>query len=267
MLWIPMKNKRVIVVGGMNLDLLGIPDVPLIARDSTPGRIAVRPGGVGRNIAHNLCLLGQEVHLITALGGDLYGDGLRESCRALGMDLSMSLFLPDRRSSSYLYVTDESGDMHVGISDMEITRCLTPEVLAPHREAINASDAVIVDANLEAETLRWIGENLNVPLYADPVSTAKAPRLKALLPRLRALKPNGLEALALTGEHDSLSAIRALQEQGVGRVFLSLGAPDSPVQSQVQSSSWKGEKSEAPSIERKYCHFCFRMRECEGRQS
>ena len=215
---------RITVIGGANVDIGGRPAAALALRDSNPGTVSQRYGGVGRNIAHNLCLLGQEVHLITALGGDLYGDGLRESCRALGMDLSMSLVLPDRRSSTYLYVTDESGDMHVGISDMEITRCLTPEVLEPHREAINASDAVIVDANLEAETLCWIGENLSVPLYADPVSTAKAPRLKALLPRLRALKPNGLEALALTGEHDSLSAIRALQEQGVQRVFLSLGA-------------------------------------------
>ena len=179
---------------------------------------------MGRNIAHNLCLLGQEVQLITALGGDMAGDGLRESCRALGMDLSMSLVLPDRRSSTYLYITDESGDMHVGISDMEITRCLTPEALAPHLERINASDAVIVDANLEGETLRWIGEQVRVPLYADPVSTAKAPRLRPLLGKLRAIKPNGLEAQAMSGEHESLAAIRQLQKAGVQRVFLSLGA-------------------------------------------
>ena len=40
--------KRLIVVGGMNLDLLGVPAGPLLPRDSNPGKITLRPGGVGR---------------------------------------------------------------------------------------------------------------------------------------------------------------------------------------------------------------------------
>ena len=46
--------KRLIVVGGMNLDLLGVPAGPLLPRDSNPGKITLRPGGVGRNIAEKL---------------------------------------------------------------------------------------------------------------------------------------------------------------------------------------------------------------------
>ena len=33
---------RVIVIGGMNLDLLGMVDTPLTARDSNPGRVISR---------------------------------------------------------------------------------------------------------------------------------------------------------------------------------------------------------------------------------
>ena len=51
---------RVIVIGGMNLDLLGMVDAPLTARDSNPGRVLSRPGGVGRNIAARLRGLGVE---------------------------------------------------------------------------------------------------------------------------------------------------------------------------------------------------------------
>ena len=217
-----MKNCFT-VIGGANVDIGGRSAAALALHDSNPGLITRRYGGVGRNIAHDLCLLGGRVSLITAIGGDLWGEGLRESCLTLGMDLSHTLLLPEQRSSTYLYVTDERGDMLVGIADMEITSCITPAALSGSLDAINASDAVIVDANLTEETLRWIGEHCTAPLYADPVSTAKAPRLRPLLGKLRALKPNALEAEILTGERDPEAALAALLAQGVERVFLSLG--------------------------------------------
>ena len=217
-------NGTVTVIGGANVDIGGRSAAALALRDSNPGFVCQRFGGVGRNIAHDLCLLGEHVRFITAIGGDLYGAGLRESCLALGMDLSHALFLPEERSSSYLYVTDGNGDMLVGISDMEITRRITPAALAGALDAINSSDAVVVDANLAEETLAWIAEHCSAPLYADPVSAAKAKRLRPLLGRLRALKPNALEAAALTGETEPEAALDALIAGGVRRVFLSLGS-------------------------------------------
>ena len=84
---------RITVIGGANVDIGGRPAAALALRDSNPGTVSQRYGGVGRNIAHNLCLLGQEVSLITALGDDLFGDGLRQSCEALGMDLTCAWLL------------------------------------------------------------------------------------------------------------------------------------------------------------------------------
>jgi pseudouridine kinase len=60
----------VVVVGGMNADVVDRSFEPLLARDSNPGRTSVSSGGVGRNIAENLVHLGVDVELITALGGD-----------------------------------------------------------------------------------------------------------------------------------------------------------------------------------------------------
>ena len=76
-----MNNYRVTVVGGMNLDLLATPDVPLLPRDSTPGKITLRPGGVGRNIAARLTEAGANVRLITALGCDERAEMLSRLCR------------------------------------------------------------------------------------------------------------------------------------------------------------------------------------------
>jgi len=206
------------------MDIGGSPEGTLIPRDSNPGRVTVRPGGVGRNIAHNLCLLGAQVQLLSAVGEDVYGAALLESCQALGINVEMTMIRPRERSSTYLYITDETGDMRLAIADMAITDRITPETLAPCLERINSSDAVVLDANLSPAALRFLAEQVTAPLYADPVSTAKAPRLKTLLGRLRILKPNRLEAETLTGERDPEKAARALLGAGVRRVFLSLGA-------------------------------------------
>ena len=62
-----------VVVGGVNVDIGGRSFVPLVAADSNPGQVTMSLGGVGRNIAHNMSLLGLEVRLLTAYGNDLNG--------------------------------------------------------------------------------------------------------------------------------------------------------------------------------------------------
>ena len=219
-----VKKHAAVVIGGANMDICGSPRGILIAEDSNPGVVSVKPGGVGRNIAHNLCLLGLEVSLVTALGGDMFSAGLIDSCRALGMDMSMTRCLPERRGSTYLYITDETGDMRLAVSDMDVTTCITPEWLSGHIARINRAEAVVIDANLSAGCIEYLAANCTAPMYADPVSTVKAMKLKCILPRLRAIKPNAIEAAALTGEKEPERAARALLQAGVEQVFISLGS-------------------------------------------
>ena len=44
----------VCVIGGLNIDLQGSSDAPLVFNDSNPGEIEMSAGGVGRNIAENM---------------------------------------------------------------------------------------------------------------------------------------------------------------------------------------------------------------------
>ena len=205
------------------MDIWGRPERVLIPKDSNPGTVSLRPGGVGRNIAHDLRLLGLEVSLVAAIGGDVYAAAITESCRALGIDLSYAPVFPQRRSSTYLYISDEKGDMQLAVSDMDICSALTAEYAASVLPKLQAG-AIIVDANLPEDTIRYICNNSSIPVYADPVSTAKAVKLLPVLHRLSAMKPNALEAEKLTGEKDPERAARALVEMGVKRVFVSLGS-------------------------------------------
>lgn len=214
---------RITVVGGMNLDLLATPFSPLIPRDSTPGQITLRAGGVGRNIAARLAELGAGVSLITALGCDARADMLAQLCKADGIDLSLAL-QTDKAAPCYLCIHDHRGDMALAVNDMSAMDCLTPESMIPRMEAINAADGCVLDANLPPDTLIFIAQHAAVPLILDPVSCAKAPRVTGVLSRLSAIKPNALEAEALTGERNVERASKALLTAGVGNVFISLGA-------------------------------------------
>ena len=213
----------VTVVGGMNLDLLGVPDGPLLAHDSTPGRIVLRPGGVGRNIAGRLSEAGARARLITALGCDERARMLERMCWETGVDLSLSI-PTGCPAPCYLCIHDEQGDMVLAVNDMSAMECLTPQAMESRMCALNSSDACVVDANLSRETLLYIARHASVPLILDPVSCAKAPRAREILSYLAAIKPNRMEAEALTGEKNVEKAAAALLASGVKRVFISLGA-------------------------------------------
>lgn len=103
---------------------------PLVGRDSNPGKVTVSMGGVGRNIAHNLRLLGVKVSLLTALGEDPHAGQVMDSCERLGIDLSRALHVPGGTTSTYLFLSDETGDMALAVSDMGIYEELTPAYFA-----------------------------------------------------------------------------------------------------------------------------------------
>ena len=221
-------HPRCAVVGAANIDIGGFPSGAAVMRDSNPGRIRMSAGGVGRNIACNLARLGVETQLVTALGGDAFADVIRADCASAGVRLDHALTLSDAASSSYLFIADDAGDMLFAVNDMSICERLTPEALAPVLDALNAMDAVVLDANLSGEALRFLAENVRAPLIADAVSTVKARKLIPILPYLRAIKPNAIEAAALTGlpvkgRESGEAAARRLVEMGARRAFITLG--------------------------------------------
>lgn len=217
------------VVGGVNVDIGGRAFAPLVAADSNPGSVSVSLGGVGRNIAHNLSLMGVDVRLLTAYGTDVHGERVAASCSTLGIDLSNALRVSDCATSTYLYLTDPEGEMALAVSDMAICDRITPEYLAEKLPLLQNAQVVVADANIPGESLQYLAENCTVPLFIDPVSTKKAEKLRPILHRIHTLKPNRLEAELLSGvkietREDLIRAADVLLDMGVHRLFISLGA-------------------------------------------
>lgn len=223
------SGSYVAVVGGVNVDIGGRSFAPLVSSDSNPGTVSISLGGVGRNIAHNLALMGTDVRLLTAYGDDLNGERVAASCSELGIDLSHALRVEGGSTSTYLYIADEQGEMSLAVSDMEICSKITPAYLASQLPLLQNAQVVVADANLSAEALQYLAEHCTAPLFVDPVSTVKAEKLRPILGRIHTLKPNRLEAELLSGVgihslEDMARAADVLTEMGVHRMFISLGA-------------------------------------------
>jgi pseudouridine kinase len=217
-----------VVVGGVNVDIGGRSHAKLVEADSNPGKVSITLGGVGRNIAHNMSLLGVDVKMLTAIGEDVYGNRIAESCRTLGIDASRALRLSDCATSTYLYIADEAGEMAMALSDMEICDRITPSYLSANQQVLQNAQVVVADTNVPTETLVYLAENCSAPIFCDPVSTIKAEKLRPVLNKIHTLKPNRLEAELLSGveihsKADAEAAAKVLLDKGVQRVFLSMG--------------------------------------------
>ena len=223
------SGSYAVVVGGVNVDIGGRSFTPLVAADSNPGAVTMSLGGVGRNIAHNMSLMGLDVRLLTAYGDDLNGERVAASCSELGIDMSYALRVPGAVTSTYLYLTDPDGEMALAVSDMAVCEKITPAYLAANLPILQNAQVVVADTNIPAESLQYLAENLTVPLFVDPVSTAKAEKLRPILHKIHTLKPNRLEAELLSGvtitcKEDVAKAADRLIQLGVHRMFISLGA-------------------------------------------
>ena len=233
-----------VVVGGVNVDIGGRSHAKLVAADSNPGKVSISLGGVGRNIAHNMTLLGLDVKMLTAMGEDVYGNRIAESCKALGIDASHALRVADCATSTYLYIADEAGEMAMALSDMEVCDRITPSYLSANQQVLQNAQVIVADTNIPVETLVYLAENCTVPIFCDPVSTIKAEKLHPILNKIHTLKPNRLEAELLSGvairnKADAEAAAKALLQKGVQRVFLSMGA-DGMYAATAEEQLWMG---------------------------
>lgn len=222
-------QSAITVIGGANIDLSATLTDSFIAADSNPGKVDIGYGGVARNIAHNLALMGNRVQLLTAFGSDLFGRLIEDHCKQQGIDVHLSAVVENVRSGTYLCIHNHSGEMIAAVADTEAVSVITPDWLEHRLGDINQSDYVVADTNITEAAIRYLMENVTVPLLIDGVSSTKAHRMmnalsKAKLPYLHTLKLNLKEAVAITNEADYALAAQRLIDLGVAHVYITLGS-------------------------------------------
>lgn len=224
-----LNEKMITVIGAANVDITASPIGRYVPCDSNPSRVEISYGGVGRNIAHNLCLMGERVRLFTVFGDDSIALSLRDDCRRVGMTVDPILEVAGARSNYFICVNDHNGEMQAGAADMELMSHLTPEMVATHIASINASDAVVADCNVSGEVLQYLADNCTSQLYIDATSAAKAMKIKMVLGLNRLVplivKVNHAEAVAISGIKGDVEAMAHwFIDQGVTRIYITMGS-------------------------------------------
>jgi len=220
---------KVCIIGGANVDIIGIPYSSFTPRDSNPGKVSISCGGVGRNIAENLSHLGIATSLITILGDDPHGELILNQSAAAGINMEGSIIMNNHSTSVYLAILDEKGDMLSAVSHMDIYEEMAPEHLEKQRGIIDSCDLCLLDTNLPQHIIEYIVTSFTPGAFMlDTVSSNKALRASRVLGHFHTIKPNRVEAEALWGKpiknmEDAFEACRYFIALGIRQVFITLG--------------------------------------------
>jgi pseudouridine kinase len=194
-----VKDKIVICIGGALIDeSFRCLDVP-VKGSSNPSHYYRSAGGVSRNIAHHLARLGHSVELITHLGNDPDGKWLSDQCTGAGMGISHSMY-NDVPTGKYTAILSPDGDLFIGVVATHFENTITPSFLRQKLPVLKSASLVQLDCNLNEECLNCcinFCRSENIPCVIDPVSVAKAQRLKEInIDGVLLLTPN-LEELSV----------------------------------------------------------------------
>jgi len=215
--------------GGANADIHVKLNNVAVLSDSNPASFSTSPGGVMRNILENLSRLGIKTSLITAVGKDAAGMTLLSSCKESGIDTSF-VYESDKLSTcGYIDFLNPDGNMFVAANDMKLIEQFPLSHLDSSKELIEKSKLLVLDTNPKEEAIIYFAKLANgIPIFADPVSTAKANRLLPILDKIYLLKPNRYELSSLTNlpcetKEEIEEAVSVLLSKGVYSVIVSMG--------------------------------------------
>jgi len=197
--------------------------------DATSTRTA---GGVSRNIAHQLALLGVPVQLISVFGDDAEGEWLKSTCNDAGVRLDGAITIPGQ-PGKYTGILNADGSLFAAFITNPVHQLITPTVLAARTDLLKTASYLLADANLNVDTLEWLlnfSRETNIPFIIEPVSVPPAAKLARLnLAGLYLVTPNEDELPVLCKSHYQTTnmQMQSLLDEGVQNIWLHSGAAGS----------------------------------------
>ena len=215
----------VVVIGGANIDIKAKSNNRSILGTSNPGEVTLSPGGVGRNIAHNLARLGVDVALVSIVGNDAHGDLLIEATSSAGVDVD-AISRQSIATGTYVAMLDSNGELVTALSDMRAVEVITPEFMANHTDKLQAARLVVADCNLPLATLHAIAAIVADKLVIETVSVPKCEKLLHVAAKNPILltMPNIDQVEQLTGTRDIHKALEMLHQRGIQNIVIHAGA-------------------------------------------
>jgi len=215
---------------------------PAVAGSSNPVRESGNPGGVARNVAHNLCLLGLPAALLTAWGDDGAGRQLQQHCAALGMQLDAVICVAGAATGSYTAVIGSDGSLQLGLAQLDALAQLGPEQLRDSLPVRRQASLQLADLNLRRDSLEaWLAEPRDGLAVLLGVSEPKMAALPEDLGRLDLL-------IANAGEWQAAGGNTELARRGLRRALVTQGEQGVRC-GQWQDGRWQWQLLKAPALQ------------------
>eukprot|EP00160_Parvularia_atlantis_P016050 Unigene4894_Nuclearia_a/m.14967 Unigene4894_Nuclearia_a/g.14967 ORF Unigene4894_Nuclearia_a/g.14967 Unigene4894_Nuclearia_a/m.14967 type:complete len:378 (+) Unigene4894_Nuclearia_a:941-2074(+) len=187
------STPQPLVVGGVLRDLTARAH-QLVRKSSAPGTVKTAWGGVGRNVAAAMRMLGARPVFVTAVGDDETGrQFLQHWSGTLGLSCD-GVMTSQGSTSTYVAVHDETGDLDAAVVDTVVIDGLTADVLqasARIGDRVRTASFVVLDANLPVSAMKtvvaecWAADK---PFVFEPTSVAKCSRLAQAARMLKPLR-------------------------------------------------------------------------------
>ncbi|KAG8012781.1 Pseudouridine-metabolizing bifunctional protein C1861.05 [Nibea albiflora] len=142
---------------------------------TNPGSVCQSFGGVGRNIADSLSRLGRRPLFISATGADSHSDAVFNYCKH--MDTSGVARLEEQSTATYCVVIAESGEMSLGLGDMDIHEQITEQYVSQFEKQLSSATLVCLDGNIPTSTINYvcsIASKHNINVWYEPTDPEKA---------------------------------------------------------------------------------------------
>lgn len=232
--------QPVICIGASFVDELFHAHDGVLKATTNNAHVTKTAGGVSRNIAHQLALLGVPVQLISVFGNDSDGDWLRQVCREAGVQLDACI-IREGLSGKYTGVLDADGSLYTAFLTNEANHLLTPAYLQQQLSLLQTASYILADANIPVETAEWLlgfCNEADIPFILEPVSVPPARKFRhASLNGLHLITPNEDELPVLCSEKAFFTQmqIEELLNRGVEYVWLHNGKHGSALYSKEKS--------------------------------
>jgi len=232
--------KPVICIGAAFVDELFQMKEEMIVATTVEAFVSKTAGGVSRNIAHQLSLLGVDVQLISVFGNDSDGDWLKQTCTNAGVKIGASL-TKEGLSGKYTGILNLDGSLFTGFLTNAATTLITPQHLEKHKTLLQSASYLLADANISVATGEWLlafSIETGIPLILEPVSVPPARKFKNTnLKGLYLVTPNEDELPVLCSDKALFTQhqIEELIRKGVENVWLHNGKLGSAIYNKERS--------------------------------
>jgi len=195
-----MKSPRIVVVGSFNMDLVvSTSRMPLVGETITGQSIHYIPGGKGANQAVGCARLGAVVHMVGAVGDDLFGRQIFGEMEQIGIRMEHVAVVPNvpTGTATILHTQEDNCIVIVPGANGKVT----PEHIESSRRIIEQADVLLVQLEIPIESVEralQIARASGVKTVLNPAPAISLP--SALIKLADYVTPNETEfALLMRG--------------------------------------------------------------------